>query len=297
MTSPMSKLWNFTSRLNNPPPKASSGRMLNNRVISLKLFPTGAYPEIEKTSVTEMQPKVCYCGRKAKSRSAHFCTANAQKRSRCPCVSSQRLCTPKCRCLNCMNRMDTSVLKDDTTCRCGESNRKKTERSGRQSCTDVPDARRTKCPCYVKKHPCTAKCSCHNCGNDYGKREGQASMTAEKRSMKCTSSPTSVKRKRSTAYHKENDLDVKQGSWTLQETCIVESVESFLLSTSIIPSVHNVTVLYNYVARRSSAFGNNSRANNKTLEQIMGKLEYCHKRLEALKKMLYGIAILGGDTE
>lgn len=29
----------------------------------------------------------------------------------------------------------------------------------------------------------------------------------------------------------------------------------------------------------------------------MGKLEYCHKRLEAFKKMLYGIAILGGDTE
>ena len=36
---------------------------------------------------------------------------------------------------------------------------------------------------------------------------------------------------------------------------------------------------------------------NKTLEQIMGKLEYCHKRLEAWKKMLYLIAILGGDTE
>ena len=34
----------------------------------------------------------------------------------------------------------------------------------------------------------------------------------------------------------------------------------------------------------------------KIMEQIMGKLEYCHKRLEALKKMLYGIAILGGDT-
>lgn len=130
-----------------------------------------------------------------------------------------------------------------------------------------------------------------------GREKARQVMTAEKRSMKCTSSPSSVKRKRSTAYHKENDLDVKQGSWTLQETCIVESVESFLLSTSIIPSVHNVTVLYNYVARRSSAFGNNSRANNKTLEQIMGKLEYCHKRLEALKKMLYGIAILGGDTE
>ena len=218
-----------------------------------------------------MQPKVCYCGRKATLRSAHLCTANAQKRSRCPCVSSQRLCTPKCRCLNCMNRMDTSVLKDDTTCRCGESNRKKAERSVRQSCTDVPDARRTKCPCYVQKHPCTAKCSCHNCGNDYGKTESQTSVTAEKRSMKCTSSPSSVKRKRPTAYHKENDLNVQQVSCTLQETCIVESVESFLLSTSIIPSAHNVTVLYNYVVSRSSAFGNNSRANNIVRRQLAKK--------------------------
>lgn len=240
---------------------------------------------------------MCYCGRKAKSRSVHFCTSNEQSKSRCPCVSNQRLCTPRCRCLNCMNRMDTSEFKADQKCRCGEFNRNKPERSRIQACADILGARRTKCPCYVRKQPCTAKCSCHNCGNDYGKSESQSSVAEEKRRVKCTSSPSSVKRKRTTAYHRENGLDIKQGSWTLQETCIVESVESFLFSTSIIPSVHNVTVLYNYVVSTSSAFSNNSCASHKTMEQVTGKLEYCQKRQEALKKMLYGIALIGENNE
>ena len=88
--------------------------------------------------------------------------------------------------------------------------------------------------------------------------------------MKCTSISSSVKRKRTTAYHRENGLDINQGSWTLQGTCIfVESVESFLFLTSII-----LTVLRNYVVSSSSAFSNNSCASHKTMEQVMGKQEY-----------------------
>lgn len=251
------------------------------------IFLIGADPGEGKTSIAETQPNVCYMywGRKAKTRSVHSCKSDEQNKSRCPCVSNQRMCTRKCRCFNCMNRVDTSGLKADQKCRCGEFNQNKADRSKIQSCADIPGARkRTKCPCYAQKQPCTAKCSCHNCGNEHGKRESQSSVTVEKRREKCTSSPSSVKRNRSTAYHRENCLDVKQSSWTLQETCIVDSVESFLLSTSIIPSAHNVTVLYNYVVSSSSAFSNYSRARYKTMDQVVGKLEYCQKRQDALKK-------------
>jgi len=33
------------------------------------------------------------------------------------------------------------------------------------------------------------------------------------------------------------------------------------------------------------------------MEQVMGKLEYCQKRQEAVKKMLYGIALIGENNE
>ena len=116
-------------------------------------------------------------------------------------------------------------------------------------------------------------------------------LQKKKRTAKCTSSPSSLKRKRSTLFHKENEMDVKQGSWTLQETCIIESVESFLLSTTILPSVHNVTLLYNFVINSSTASRKKLRANQKTTEQVRGKLEFSHRRQEALRRiMLYGIA-------
>ena len=126
-----------------------------------------------------------------------------------------------------------------------------------------------------------------------GKRASQTTVSAGKRRVKCTSSPSSVKRKRASEYHRKHGLDIKQDTWTLQETCILESVESFLLSTSIIPSVHNVTILYNYVVSSSLASSNNSSASHKTFEQVNGKLEYSQKRQEALKKLLYGIAMMG----
>lgn len=162
------------------------------------------------------------------------------------------------------------------------------------SCADIIGERRTKCPCFTRKQPCTSSCSCHKCGNGYGNRENQAfpspTTPEKKRTAKCTSSPSSLKRKRSTLFHKENEMDVKQGSWTLQETCIIESVESFLLSTTILPSVHNVTLLYNFVINSSTASRKKLRANQKTTEQVRGKLEFSHRRQEALRRMLYGIA-------
>jgi len=49
-----------------------------------------------------------------------------------------------------------------------------------------------------------------------------------------------VKTKRSVAFHREKEIEVKQGAWTLQETCLLDSVESFLMSTNILPNAQNI---------------------------------------------------------
>ena len=110
------------------------------------------------------------------SRSIHFRTSNEQKKSRCLCVSNERLYTHKCRSLNCMNRMSPNELKADRECRRGEFFRSKTDKSRTKTCADILGARRTKCACYANKQACPPKCCCHNCGNEYGMRESQASV-------------------------------------------------------------------------------------------------------------------------
>ena len=261
--------------------------------ITFHTFVIGANQEEGHTSDAKKRNDMCYCGRKAKSRIVRFCTSDEKNKSRCPCVANKRFCSPTCRCLNCMNRMIPNEFKGDQKCRCGEFIRNsKTDKSITKTCADIPGARRTKCPCYISKQACNAKCSCRSCENEYGKRESQGCVIKEKGKAKCTSSPSSVKRKRAAEYHREHGIDIKHGTWTLLETCLLESVESFLFSTSIIPSVHNVTVLYNYIVDSLSSSRNNPSVCSKTIEQVNGKLIFTRKRQETLKNLLYGIALM-----
>ena len=64
----------------------------------------------------------------------------------------------------------------------------------------------------------------------------------QKRNIKCTLSPSSLQRKR------QNDFEIKQGSWTREETYLIEAVMSFLSSASIVLSDENVTKMYSFVA-------------------------------------------------
>ena len=101
--------------------------------------------------------QICYCGRKAKSRSERFCVST--EKSRCPCVSNKKNCQAQCKCRNCDNR---SQNPQKLSCRCGES-RAKGRKTGQTSCIDVSGQRRTKCPCYSNGKPCSILCSCFNC--------------------------------------------------------------------------------------------------------------------------------------
>ena len=161
-----------------------------------------------------------------------------------------------------------------------------------KSCTDTTGKRRTKCKCYKEMRPCTNKCGCYGCCNDYGIREASNVSSPQKRKIKCTSSPSSLKRRRSDKFLSEKNFEIKQGCWTTEETCLLEAVISFLSSASIVLSEENITYLYNFVC--SSTFA--CSANCKSEGQINGKLSYVKSRQHALQKMLYGIAALDTQT-
>ena len=185
---------------------------------------------------------MCHCGRKAKSRSERFCLTDAN--SRCPCVGRKVCRQAKCRCLNCNNqeKIDRKML-----CRCGEGKSNKQNPEGK-SYTDEPGKRRTRCPCYSNGQPCSSLCSCKECGNKYGIRKPcSVTGTIVSRKKRMTSSPQSLKRERTTTFLEKTGFKVQSGPWTMEETYLLDTVESFLSVTCIVPNYKNITTLFNFV--------------------------------------------------
>ena len=104
---------------------------------------------------------------------------------------------------------------------------------------DVTGQRRTKCPIYNGK-PCSIHCSCFNCENRYGIRvTHRTDDSNSQRKKRITSTPTSLKRRRTAAILEEEGSDLHPGPWTLEESCLLDSVESFILNMCVIPSYRN----------------------------------------------------------
>ena len=119
-----------------------------------------------------------------------------------------------------------------------------------------------------RKRPCANKCHCYGCSNEYGRRYASNVSSTQKRNIKCTLSPSSLQRKRTDKFLTENDFEIKQGSWTTEETYLIEAVMSFLSSASIVLSDENVTNMYNFVS--TSAFA--CTADCKSEGQIKAKV-------------------------
>ena len=146
---------------------------------------------------------------------------------------------------------------------------------------DVTGQRRTKCPIYNGK-PCSIHCSRFNCENRYGIRvTHRTDDSNSQRKKRITSTPTSLKRRRTAAILEEEGSDLQPGPWTLEESCLLDSVESFILNTCVIPSYRNSSILYNFVIK--SLRGNTGNiqftATSKTEGQIQGKLEFVRKNI------------------
>ena len=144
---------------------------------------------------------------------------------------------------------------------------------------DVTGQRRTKCPIYNGK-PCSIHCSCFNCENRYGIRvTHRTDDSNSQRKKRITSTPTSSKRRRTAAILEEEGSDLHPGPWTLEESCLLDSVESFILNMCVIPSYRNSSILYNFVLKGLRANNIQFTATSKTERQIQGKLEFVRKNI------------------
>ena len=91
-----------------------------------------------------------------------------------------RCCTSFCKCFNCDNRPPgNNDIDKQSSCRCGANNKNGGEEV--KSCTDTIGKRRTKCKCYKEMRPCTNKCGCYGCSNEYGRREASNVSSPQKR--------------------------------------------------------------------------------------------------------------------
>ena len=102
------------------------------------------------------------------------------------------------------------------------------------------------------------------------------------------STPPSLKRRRGTEYLRENDIENITGGWSLLENCVLDMTGSFILSSSLGHTKHNIIILFNFVI--NSEFAKNKAMNlrHKTLAQISGKLAYKSRRMEAIWQLASG---------
>ena len=173
-----------------------------------------------------------------------------------------------------------------TQCRCGE--REKLKSSKVESCTDVQGRNRTKCPSFVNGLGCK-NFHCYNCKNIYGEKESSLEKSKDLPTGKRKSglsSPPSLKRQRGSQFLKENGITNHSGGWSELEGCILDMTESFLYSTSILPSKENISTLYNYVIQSSAGRNSDVKLNTKSLAQVIGKLDYKKRRLDAILSRL-----------
>ena len=166
------------------------------------------------------------------------------------------------------------------------TSRAKGRKTGQNFCMDVSGQRRTKCPCYSNGKPCSIHCSFFNCENRYGIRVTHSidDCKAEKK-KKITSTPPSLKRRRTAVLLEEEGSDLQPGPWTLEESCLLDSIESFM-NTCVIPSYINISIFYSFVSK--SLRGNNIQftVTSKTERQIQGKLEFVRKKTFSSKESL-----------
>ena len=83
------------------------------------------------------------------------------------------------------------------------------------------------------------------------KEESKKDFPSRKRKM--VSSPPSLKRTRTSKVLGEKGFEINWGKWTIVEACLLETVESFLCTTNVLPTYQNITKLYNFVPKSNCA--------------------------------------------
>ena len=124
------------------------------------------------------------------------------------------------------------------------------------------------------------------------KNGGQERCKKKKRSTKCTSSPSPLKRKRTMDFLKESNSFVSLASWTNIETCLLDAVESFLHCTCFFPTKENLTHSYNHVVNSRLARQLQLYVCEKTKKQVERKLNLEKSKCMAARNLAYGVTQL-----
>lgn len=237
-----------------------------------------AVPAQTITDAGTENDQFCSCGRNRKIRTKSYIAHPLRDRKgrSCLCSIAKRKCTAKCKCIGCGNKNSAK----DTQYRCGAGKR---NGDNSTSCHDKLGGRKTKCPCFSQGRACGYKCRCFNCINDFGVRI--LSTSGKRRAQKITSGSPSSKRKRCSEYLECAGFEVELRSWTSWETCILNSIESFISSACIPPTIENIQKLFNFVAKNLTSHEKRV-ANVKSLNQVRAKLQHKKEREEAIRGFL-----------
>ena len=103
---------------------------------------------------------------------------------------------------------------------------------------------------------------------------------------------TIIEEAANSSYPGEGGIWFAPRAMDTRRDCLLDSSESFIFNTCVIPSYRNSSILYNFVIK--SLRGNNIQftVTSKTEGQIQGKLEFVRKKHLALKNIYYGISVL-----
>ena len=113
-------------------------------------------------------------------------------------------------------------------CRCGINSKNPTF----ESCVDVPQQRKSRCPCKSTKTGCNAACACKNCCNPFGCRaSGAQQPSGEKKNRQPRKK--SYKVVRTTTYLNEIGSDIPKGRWTDLETLALILLSNLMLKTDL----------------------------------------------------------------
>ena len=99
----------------------------------------------------------------------------------------------------------------------------------------------TRCPCLKEKKPCTIKCSCKNCHNEYGCKPIESKKTQRLRQKH----KWQVQIEKNLDFGIQMSEQMQRGTRTVYEFFVLEEIIKYCNEHDIQPSAHNVLIIYN----------------------------------------------------
>lgn len=224
----------------------------------------------------------CSCGIHNKDNNLLSCLPHSKSRGRkCPCITSGVYCGSKCRCRGCENEAINKATDKNhlpLSCRCGERGLP----ADGISCRNAEN-RKSRCPCFKNKQPCTENCFCKSCNNLFGENSKIRASSSSPAAKRKRSNPSPFKRTRSVEFLLQRNCEITSTVWSTYETCLLFGTITVLISSCVPLSVNNVNKLYNHVVKSRICETRKLPVRPKNVLQIQGKLKHLVEKQQIMK--------------